>query len=170
LLALNGLETVRRGNSRFLKKAEETKFMPNLAATIKEEIRRLARKEIRAQMGTTRKAAASHRREIARLKRLLQAQEKKIARLASQARSSGERASGEEEALQGLRFSPRSVRAQRRRLKLSAQEFAKLVGVSAQTVYHWEQGKGRPRAAQFAALISVRGIGRREARSRLEDE
>ncbi len=144
--------------------------MPNLAATIKEEIRRLARKEIRAQIGATRKAAALHRREIARLKRLLQAQEKKIARLASQERSSDEKANGKEEALQGLRFSPRSVRAQRRRLKLSAQEFGKLVGVSAQTVYHWEQGKGRPRAAQFAALIAVRGIGRREARSRLEDE
>jgi len=170
LLALNGLKTLGREDSRFPKKTEETKFMPNLAATIKEEIRRLARKEIRAQMGTTRKAAASHRREIARLKRMLQAQEKKIARLASQARSSGERANGKEDALQGLRFSPRSVRAQRRRLKLSAQEFAKLVGVSAQTVYHWEQGKGRPRAAQFAALISLRGIGRREARSRLEDE
>jgi DNA-binding transcriptional regulator YiaG len=144
--------------------------MPNLAATIKEEIRRLARKEIRAQMGTTRKAAAQHRREIARLKRLLQAQEKKIARLAAQERSSGETADDKEEASQGLRFSPRSVRAQRRRLKLSAQEFGKLVGVSAQTVYHWEQGKGRPRAPQFAALIAVRGIGRREARSRLEDE
>ena len=60
--------------------------------------------------------------------------------------------------------------AQRRRLKLSAQEFAKLVGVSAQTIYHWEQGKGRPRAAQFAALTSLRGIGLREARSRLEGD
>ena len=144
--------------------------MPNLAVTLKEEIRRLARKEIRTQMDTTRKAAALHRREIARLKRLLQAQEKKIAKLASHERSQGETADGEGDALQGLRFSPRSVRAQRRRLKLSAQEFGKLVGVSGQTVYHWEQGKGRPRAAQFASLISVRGIGLREARSRLEDE
>jgi DNA-binding transcriptional regulator YiaG len=144
--------------------------MPNLAATLKEEIRRLARKEIRAQMGTTRKAAASHRREIARLKRVLQSQEKKIARLASHAQASDETTNGKEDAVEGLRFSPRSVRAQRRRLKLSAQEFAKLVGVSAQTIYHWEQGKGRPRAAQFAALTSIRGIGLREARSRLEGD
>jgi DNA-binding transcriptional regulator YiaG len=144
--------------------------MPNLAATIKEEICRLARKEIRAQMGTTRKAAAQHRREIARLKRLLQDQEKKIARLASQQRSAGETAGGEEADPESFRFSPRSVQAQRRRLKLSAQEFARLVGVSAQTIYHWEQGKGRPRAAQFAALVALRRIGRREARNRLEDE
>ena len=45
--------------------------MPNLAATLKEEIRRLARKEIRVQMGATRRAAVQHRREIARLKKEL---------------------------------------------------------------------------------------------------
>jgi DNA-binding transcriptional regulator YiaG len=144
--------------------------MPNLAATLKEEIRRLARKEIRAQMGKTRKAAVHHRREIALLKQMLKVQEKSIARLASQQRSTVEAAEGKEVELEGFRFSSRSVRAQRRRLKLSAHEFARLVGVSAQTIYHWEQGKGRPREAQFAALVSLRRIGRREALAQLEEE
>ena len=51
---------------------------------------------------------------------------------------------------------------------LSAEEYGKLVGVSAQTIYHWEQGKARPRQAQFATLIGLRSIGRREALSRLK--
>ena len=143
--------------------------MPNLAVTLKEEIRRLARKEIRAEMGSTRKAAAQHRREIARLKKQLRLQDRKIAKLSSVERKSEASQAPEDDALQGARFSARSVRAQRRRLKLSAEEFGKLVGVSGQTIYHWEQGKSRPRQSQFAALIAVRGIGRREAVSRLED-
>jgi transcriptional regulator with XRE-family HTH domain len=60
------------------------------------------------------------------------------------------------------------VRAQRKRLKLSAEDFGKLLGVSAQTVYFWEQGRTRPRKAQFAALVAARSLGRREALARLE--
>ena len=43
--------------------------MANLAATLKEEVQRLARKEIKAQTGTTKQAVAQYRREIAKLKR-----------------------------------------------------------------------------------------------------
>ena len=47
--------------------------MPNLASVMKDEIRRLARKEIQDQTGTTKKMAAQHRRDIAQLKRQVQA-------------------------------------------------------------------------------------------------
>ena len=43
--------------------------MTDIAKALKEEIRRLARKEIRAHVGTTRRATVQHRREIAQLKR-----------------------------------------------------------------------------------------------------
>jgi len=75
---------------------------------------------------------------------------------------------GAEESATGVRFSARSVRAQRKRLRLSAEEYAKLIGVSAQTVYLWEHGKSRPRDAQLAALVKVHSLGRRETRARLE--
>ena len=58
--------------------------MPNLAATLKEEIQRLARKEIKAQTGSTKQAVAKYRSEIAQLKRQLREQEKKIAFLEGQ--------------------------------------------------------------------------------------
>jgi predicted transcriptional regulator len=48
-------------------------------------------------------------------------------------------------------------------LKLSAHAYARLLGVSALSVYNWENGKSRPRRSQFERLISLRGIGRREA-------
>jgi len=142
--------------------------MPNLAAAIKEEIRRLAKKEIKAETGKTKEAVAQYRRDIARLKRLVQAQQKEITFLKAQERKRLGQRPAAEEALEGVRFSARSVRAQRKRLGLSAEQYAKLIGVSPLTVYNWEHGKSRPREAQLAALVAVRGIGKREAVKRLE--
>jgi len=141
--------------------------MPEFATVLKEEIRRLARKEIRAQTQTTRRAATQHRREIAQLKRLIQQQAKKINLLESLDRKKMATARSEVEVPEGARFSARSVRAQRKRLQLSAQQFAKLLGVSMQTVYSWEQGRARPRQSQLAALVAVRSLGRRQAKQRL---
>jgi transcriptional regulator with XRE-family HTH domain len=44
---------------------------------------------------------------------------------------------------------------------------AKLLGVSALSVYKWESGKTRPRAKQIEAIATLRGMGRREAAKRL---
>ncbi len=141
--------------------------MLNLVTALKTEIRRLARKEVRANTATTRRAAAVHRRDIARLKRQLGNSEKRIGRLESQISEQANGAPVAETEDSGNRFSSRSVRAQRRRLKLSAAEYGQLIGVSGQTIYQWEQGKSRPRRAQFASLIAVRSIGRRAAMARL---
>jgi len=141
--------------------------MPNLAAVLKKEIRRLARREVKAEVNAVRRAASQHRHDIARLKRQLQIQERRLAAL--QSRTSARKQPAESEGLPpGVRFSPRSVRAQRKRLKLSAGQYGQLIGVTGQTVYLWEKGKTRPGKAQFAALVGVRSLGRREALKRLE--
>ncbi len=142
--------------------------MPNLAATLKEEIRRLAKKEIRAATGTTKQAVVQYRREIASLKRTLREHEKKIAFLQKQEKERLGQPQAAEEPTDAVRFSARSVKAQRSRLGLSAKDYAMLVGVSPLTIYNWEQGKSRPQKAQLASLVGVRGIGKREALARLE--
>ena len=139
--------------------------MTSFVTSLKEEIRRLARKEIKAQIQRTSRAVAQYRREIARLKRQQRENEKRIGQLESQARKPQPLSSGE---LNGsTRFSSRSVKAQRRRTGLSAADYAKLLGVSPLTVYNWEQNKSRPRKEQFGALVALRGLGKREARSKL---
>ena len=35
------------------------------------------------------------------------------------------------------------------------------------TIYNWESGKSRPRAAQLESLVSLRGLGKREALAKL---
>jgi DNA-binding transcriptional regulator YiaG len=139
--------------------------MTTLATALKDEIRRLARKEIKAQTGRTTKAVAQYRRDIAQLKRQQRDLEKRLALQESQRAeqpSSGARLNGD------ARFSARSVKAQRRRTGLSAADYAKLVGVSPLTIYNWENQKSRPRHEQLTALVALRGLGKREAQARLQ--
>lgn len=141
----------------------------NLAAVLKEEIRRLARKEVRAQTAATKRVSAAHRRDLARVKRQVRSFERRLAQLVRQLDRFGESGGKQtvDTAATSNRFSARSVRAQRRRLKLSAAEYGSLVGVSGQTIYQWEHGKSRPRRSQMAALVALRSIGRRQALARL---
>ncbi len=68
---------------------------------------------------------------------------------------------------EGKRFARRGLRTHRQTVGLSAADYATLVGVGAQTIYNWEQGKSKPRVQQLAALLAVRDLGKREARKRL---
>ena len=105
--------------------------MSSLAVALKDEIRRLARKEIRQQTASMAQAVTRYRREIARLKRQTQAVERKIAFLEEQERRRLKEPESGVEMNGKTRFSARSVKAQRRRTGLSAADNAQLVGVSA---------------------------------------
>lgn len=141
--------------------------MPDLAGTLKEEIRRLAKKEVRTQTTAMKQAVTRYRRDIAELKRQIKEQEKRITFLENQEKRRIEQPETGDDVVDNARFSPRSVKAQRDRLGLSAADYAKLVGVSPLTIYNWEKGKSRPRREQLAALVAVRGIGKKEAMRRL---
>jgi len=141
--------------------------MANLTTVLRDEICRLARKEIRQQMSVTVKASAQHRRDIAEMKRQVQKLKKAVAFLERQEKKRlGERPPTEK--AKGAKFSAKGVKSQRERLGLSAKNYSKLVGVSEQTVYNWETGYSKPQAKQLAALVAVRGLGKREAMKRLE--
>ena len=142
--------------------------MSTLAVALKDEIRRLARKEIKAETGRTTRAVAQYRREIARLKRQMREQEKKLAFLESQARKQLGKPAAVSDQNGEARFSARSVKAQRRKTGLSAADYARLVGVSALTIYNWEHQKSRPRKEQLTSLVALRGIGKREAQAKLK--
>jgi DNA-binding XRE family transcriptional regulator len=141
--------------------------LPNIAAILKQEITRLARREVRSLTKSLHKASAQFRREIAELKRQSSKAQAEIVRLA---RSNGgalqPKVVGAD--AEGLRFTVRSVASQRKRLGISAAECGKLIGVTAHTVYSWEHGTSKPRKPQLAALAALRGLGKREARQRLE--
>ena len=128
----------------------------------------MCQREIKAATSTTKQAVVQYRHDIAKLKQQLQQQKKTAFLEARERKRLGQPQAAGKGELEGVRHSARSVRAQRKRLGLSAADYGKLVGVSGLTVYTWEHGTSRPRKAQLAALVAGRGIGKREALKRLE--
>ena len=140
--------------------------MPNIATALKNEVSRLARKELRNQTDGMKKASSQHRSDIAALKRQVAELERQVAMLAKQA----PKAATESPVAEGhvnVRFTAKGLRSQRTRLGFSAPEYAKLVGVTSQSIYNWESGAASPRKEQIAALANLRSIGKKEARARL---
>ncbi len=139
--------------------------MPNIMSVLKQEIVRLARKELKSQTQLLKKASAQHRRDIAALKRQVADLGKPVAALQKAVLKKVPASP----AIKGVkvRFTPKGLITQRKRLGLSGADYAKLVGVSGITIYKWEAGKNYPRQAQVAALAAIRGIGKREALARL---
>ncbi|MGH8805573.1 MAG: hypothetical protein ACREXN_12555 [Polaromonas sp.] len=141
--------------------------MPNIATILKNEIARVARKEVRAETQGLKKAIAPYRAEIAALKRSTRALELQVRRLTKAALKAAPAMPSEKPA-GTTRFSAKGLAAQRRRLGLSANDCGLLVGASGQSIYKWEDGKARPRAAHLPGIAALRALSKKDAAARLE--
>jgi DNA-binding transcriptional regulator YiaG len=140
--------------------------MSNIASVLKEEIARIARREVRSNTEATQKAVATYRHQIADMKRRLAALEREVSRLRKA--KLGPVAQEEHEEGKSLRFRAAGFKAHRERLGLSAREVGLLIDASPLSVYKWENGQARPRDKHLQAIASLRRIGKREAIKRLE--
>jgi DNA-binding transcriptional regulator YiaG len=143
--------------------------MANIGALLKAEITRLSRREIRKELAMLKKASVAARHHVAALKRQVATLESKAGQLAKRAQIAS---SSEVTTLPNrpVRFVAKGLKSLRKRLGLSAAQMAKLLGVSEQSVYNWETKKATPRKEQFAAIIGLREIGKREAHARLAEK
>lgn len=145
--------------------------MPNIAAVLKDEIRRLARKEAKS-------FSSAHKKEITRLKKagrelraLLDNLAKQIKRTATGAAPAPAKTEGAEVPwVRKSRMTGKTIRELRARLKLTQAELAKLLGVSGLAVYQWEHNEGtlNLRRKSREGLIRLRSLGLREAHRQLE--
>lgn len=142
--------------------------LPNIALVLKQEIARLVRKELRGESRQLKKASAQYRSDIAALKRRVASLEKQLSRV-EKSGSVKNRESELPATATRLRFSAQGLGNLRKRLDLSAADFARLIGVSGQSVYKWEAQKAHPRASQVAAIASLRGLSKKEASTRLAE-
>jgi DNA-binding transcriptional regulator YiaG len=145
----------------------KNKTMANIASILKDEIARVSRKEVRAETQPLKKTSAHYRSDIAALKRRVAELEKLVGRLGKTVSKKVAPSTTDAEPAGGFRFSASGLQAQRKRLGLSAAEAARLLGVSDQSVYKWENGKTRPRASQFAAIAALRSLSKKQALERL---
>ena len=141
--------------------------MANITVVLREEISRLARKEIKNQTEALRKTSAEHRKKIAEMRRQVSELQRKVTFLEKQVLKNIKTEVGEDDT-GNFRFSAKGLRSNRKRLGLSATDYGKLVGVTGQTVYMWERETTSPREQQVESLASLRRMGKKEARARLE--
>lgn len=149
--------------------------MPDLTTVLKDEIRRLARKEIKSSVGELKKQVTEQRKQISALRQRvanLEVEKKRLVKRVASVQDAGQEAeaAAEESPALRARFSGKSIQKLRDKLRLTQAELAQLAGVSPQAVYQWERKGGplRLRNATKEALVQVRALGLRDVRRQLE--
>lgn len=144
--------------------------MPNIAAILKSEISRVARKEIRAETESLRKLVTAQRTAIAALKREVAELRKETKRTATSAKRPGVDLDAPQSDDVKRRFSPTRLAAHRQKTGLSAADYGALVGISGQSIYHYEQGKARPHADVVRKLSMLKELSKTQLLALLEEQ
>jgi DNA-binding transcriptional regulator YiaG len=139
--------------------------VPNVMGVLRAEIRRLARKETKDAVRDLKRQVAALRRRMAMTKKQMIAVERAAMRAGSARAAAPAAATSDEGDGTQICFSPRWVKVHRSRLGMSRRVYAKLVGVSPQTILLWESGKARPRRSALASWRAIRGKGIRELKA-----
>jgi DNA-binding transcriptional regulator YiaG len=139
--------------------------MQDIKSVLASEIRRLARKEVKA-------AFQPLREQISALKKSVSEQRAKIKTLEKRAPAAPRRKNeiipvSEDKA---VRISPQWIIRLRQKLGLTQEQFALLLGTSNFSVSHWELGKTTPRDAFKRKIAALRGMGKRELKHLLEEK
>ena len=140
--------------------------MPDIKQVLNEEIRRLARKELKSfllpiakQLSEQKKVISELKKQIAELGKRIPPVEKKVQTIAE---------SDLEEAKK-LRLTAAGIVKIRKKLGISQSKLAALLGVSGHTVSLWEIGRVAPLNSTRAAICALRSMGKREIKRRLAE-
>lgn len=151
--------------------------MTTFADSLKKEIARIARKELREELAALRKAAVAHRSESAGLKKQLKALQIQVNRLSKGKGAEARPAPREEQASRSLYtkgkpgrkviFTAERLKVQRARLGFTQEQMAKLLEVSSLSIWKWESGGAAPRASRLPKIMERLALGKREAESQI---
>lgn len=141
--------------------------MADFKQLMSEEIRRLARKEVRIALAPMAETIAALKHQVAEQKKQLAAFAKAMPAPAAKAEplaASIAKPSGKK-----VRLNAAGIVRLRGKLGLTQAELAKLLNVAMHTVSVWEQGRRIPRGAHKAQLAALRGAGKREIKRLLAE-
>lgn len=152
--------------------------MSSFADSLKKEISRIARKELRNEIAALRKSASLQRVEISGLKKqviALQAALKKLSKAQGtpSAPSRHQKSLPVDGSLKGkpgrkALFTAERLKIQRARLGFTQDQMAKLLDVSSLSIWKWESGGAVPRASRVPQILQRLALGKREATTIVE--
>ena len=147
--------------------------MSNVVKILKAEIARISKKEAKSATQVIGKSNTWLRKTVADLKKRLILLEKENKRLVVAIKKYQVAQPEKVDAEEGkkARFTSKGILALRKKLSLSQADFGKLLGATPHAVYLWEKKIGalNLRDKTKAAILSVRGLGAREAKEKLKE-
>ena len=142
--------------------------MAKMEEVLRAEIARLAKKELRTVIDPLSRDVRTLKRTVSRLAKVISRLERAANLKADRLTVEREDLKASKEEVKASRISGRVIRNLRKKLGISQQKLAVLVGVSPGAVALWEQGHTRPRGTNKEALVALRKLGRRDVKRILE--
>ena len=141
--------------------------MGKVENSIKSEISRLAKKEVRGAFLPLRREVWKMRLRLSNLSRDFSFLDRLSREQIRQAESKKLKLEAGAEEVKASRFTPERIRHLRKRLGISQRELALLAGVTVGAVGLWEKGKFRPNVHKKALLVALRKLRKRAVRKLL---
>jgi DNA-binding transcriptional regulator YiaG len=136
--------------------------MGKLEFTIKSEVQRLAKREIRSTFIPLRREVRAMRLRLSSLSKNFSVLDRLAKDQMEKTPKKGLEASPEE--VKASRLTPDRIRRLRNKLGISQRELGILTGASLGAVLSWEKGKFRPKGEKKATLVALRRLRKREVK------
>ena len=142
--------------------------MGKLELTIKSEIQRLAKREIRSTFFPLRREVRAMRLKLSGLSRGIISLNRMTKELHFEEAKPKLEATPEE--VKASRLTPDRIRGLRKKLGISMRELGILTGTSLGAILSWEKGKFKPRGEKKATLVALRKVRKRDVRKILAEK
>jgi len=136
--------------------------LSKIEEVMRSEISRLAKRAVKKPLESLEAKVTELRRTISSLSKTVASLEKRLGGHVKDESGHKPRLSAPEEQVSSSRFTPLLIKKLRKRLALTQDDLALILGVSKGAVVSWESGRSKPRQAYKEGLVALRGLGRRE--------
>ena len=142
--------------------------MGKLESTIKSEMQRLAKRQIRSTFLPLRREVRSLRSKLSTLSKGITSLNRLTKDLHLE--KAKPKLEATPEGVKASRLTPDRIRGLRKKLGISMRELGILAGATVGAILSWEKGKFKPRGEKKAALVALRKLRKREVRKMLAEK
>ena len=143
--------------------------MGKVESTIKSEIQRLAKHEVRTVFRPLRKEVWEIRLKLSNLLKGFAPLNRWVKETA-RSKSKETQLSASPKEVKASRFTPERIRHLREKLGISQRKLGVLVGATTGAVLSWEKGKFKPKGEKKAALVALRKVRKRDVKAMLAEK
>jgi len=144
--------------------------MGKIESTMKSEIQRLAKREIKSTFLPLRREVRNVRLKLSGLSKKFRALDRLAKEQIIPMTSEKFKLEASPEEVKVARLTAARIRTLRKKLGISQRELAVLTGASMGAVVMWEKGKFKPKADKRGALIALRKLGKRQVKRILAEK